>query len=355
MTLADVADRAGVSITTASVILSGREDYLRQFHPETIEKVRQSAGRLGYCANLFASGLPSKDSLFFALVIRDIARDDITAWHHWAFEGDLLVGVIHAAAQAGMYPIVATADADTEGDSLRSIERIISGGVFGAIVRSPGKALEKYLRGQLRRGQRVAVVFPDRLSQWSSNAVSVDNLALGQMAGELLSREGRKRWAIVHYRDRNPRESHLVRREGFKQVARRVGASVDIIGLPREPENFTEEDLAQLKRIDPDGVFGVDSVLSIDALLAFLKVGRRPPADFSLVGCNCSRWQSAAFPRITSVEISWKQAGIIAIRQLLQTAKAEENCFENVLMKPRTVPGETCAVPADLVPGLSET
>jgi len=70
VTLAKVAENAGVSITTVSVVLSGHEGNLKQFHPDTIAKVRQTAERLGYCANLFASGLPSNAPPFFAMVIR---------------------------------------------------------------------------------------------------------------------------------------------------------------------------------------------------------------------------------------------------------------------------------------------
>ena len=54
VTLAHVADRAGVSTATASLILSRREEYIRQFRTDTVEKVRRSAKRLGYRANLFA-------------------------------------------------------------------------------------------------------------------------------------------------------------------------------------------------------------------------------------------------------------------------------------------------------------
>ena len=65
VTVAGVAERAGVSTTTVSLILSERQEYLRQFHPDTIKRVRDTARRLGYHGNLFASGLPTKASPFF--------------------------------------------------------------------------------------------------------------------------------------------------------------------------------------------------------------------------------------------------------------------------------------------------
>ncbi len=349
VTLADVAEAAGVSITTVSVVLSGREDHLRQFHPDTVTRVRECAERLGYRANLFASGLPGKSCPFFALVIRDFAKDDVTAWHHWAFEGDLLAGAIHAAAERDMYPIV-TANPLTDAESLHPIERVISGGVLGAIVRSPNRPLERYLRQQMNRGHRIAVVFPDQLTRWPSNAITVENHAVGRIAAEALARQGRKRWGIVHYRDRKPRESHLARREAFQRIAQRVGASVEILSLPREMDDVGRRDLAQLASGRVDGLFGVDSVLSIDALQACLKVGLKPPDDISLVGVNCSRWQNGGFPRITSVEVSWRDVGVVAVRELMRMTDAEETEFDNVLIKPRVVAGDTCPIVLDGLP-----
>jgi len=354
VTLADVAERAGVSVTTVSVILGARRNQVEQFHPDTIEKVLRAADRLGYRRNLFASGLPGKESPFFAVVIRDIGKAGVTAWHHWAFEGDLLTGAIQVAADANMYPVVAAADPLMDETELRPIERLIAGGVFGTIVRSPSSLLEECLSAQMKRGQRIAIVFPDSPSKWISNAITVDNAAIGRIAGTLLARQGRRRWAVVHYRDRPPRESHWVRRQAFTDLARRNGVAVRVVGLPREPEAFTEEDLAQLRDDNLDGIFAVDSVLSVDALLACLRIGRKPPEDVSLVGCNCSRWPSAGLPRISSVEVSWKAAGVAAMKALLRMADKRQSHFPTVLMKPRVVPGETCAVPRDLVSRLAE-
>lgn len=340
-----MAEKAGVSITTVSVILSGREESLRQFNAETIARVRACAEELGYRANIFASGLPSKACPFFALVVRDFAKDSVTAWHHWAFEGELLGGVMEAAAAREMYPIVATTEAQADEDSLRLVERIVAGGVFGAIVRSPNRPLERYIYQQSRRGQRIVVVFPDQVARWPSNTISVENFGVGRAAAELLARHGRRRWAIIHYRDRKPRESHLARREAFQRIAQRVGATVEIVGLPREPEQFTDKDLTQLRRARPDGIFAVDSVLSIDALMACRTLGLKPLEDFSLVGVNCSRWQNTAFPRITSVEVSWKEIGATAVREMLRMGDEESNRFPNVLVKPRVVEGDTCPIP----------
>jgi LacI family transcriptional regulator len=344
VTLANVAERAGVSTTTVSLILSNREEYIKQFAPETVEKVRKSAKSLGYRANLFASGLPTRASPFFAVVIRDIGRADPSSWHAWAFEGDLLAGVVEMGMETGLYPIVATVDQKTLDAGIQATEKLITGGVFGAIVRSPGAPLEKFLIAQIKKGERILVVFPDQLTKWPQNSIAVDNVMIGEMAAQLLAKQQCRRWGIVRYKYPQLRESHKLRIEGFTRVAKRLNVPVEIIRLPREPEEFSAADLAALRKAELDGLFGLDSVLSVDALLAAGEIGQSPLKDFMLVGVNCSRWQSRPHPRITSVDVSWREVGRTAVKTLSDMAEAHVNTCDAILLRPHVVPGETCPV-----------
>jgi DNA-binding LacI/PurR family transcriptional regulator len=346
ITQADIADEAGVSVTTVSLILSEREEWVRQFHPDTVARVRQTASRLGYHTNLFAAGLPNKSSPFVALIIRDFLRQDPTTWHLWAFEGELLACVVKTGAEVGLFPIVVTVDPMGDEEEMRPVEHVVEGGVFGSIVRAPNPLLEKCLRVQMTRGHRIVVIFPDRPSRWPTNAIRVDDEAVGRKAGELLAAQGRKNWAIVHYRNAPIRESHLERRKGFEQAAREAGAKVHAIRLPRLIEEVTPGDLARLRRLGADGLFGADSVLSICALQACLTAGLRPNVDFNLVGINCACWHSPPLPVITSLDVSWAEVGSMAIRELVNMSESGESRFESRRAEAHVILGETCPVPA---------
>lgn len=350
VTLAHVAEKAGVSTATASLILSGREEYIKQFRADTVEKVRRSAKRLGYRANLFAAGLPTKAPAFFVLVIRDFGgRQDVHDWHLWAFEGQLLAGTVRLAAEKGLYPIVATIDPDAPDAGVASAKRIVTGGVMGAVVRAQNPPLEKWLREQLRVGHRIVVVFPDQISNWPDNAIVADNLRIGEMAARMLAAQGHRRWALVRYRQRTVREPHQLRSSGFEEVARQVGASVEIITLPQDQQDTNDRDLGRLARGEFDGLFAIDSVLSVDSLLACRRAGLKPGDDISLVGVNCSQWHNAELPAITSIDVSWSEVGRTAMQQLIQLSNAGQHLFETVVIKPRAMPGDTCPVPAELL------
>ncbi len=342
VTQADIAEQAGVSVTTVSLILSRREEWVRQFHPDTVSRVRDTAKRLGYHTNLFAAGLPNKSSPFVALIIRDFIRQEPFHWHLWAFEGELLACVVKRGTEVGLFPIVVTVDPFAEEEGLRPVEHIVEGGVFGSIVRAPNPALEKFLRQQINRGQRIVVLFPDQPSRWPTNAITADNVAAGRMAGELLAAQGRKKWAVVHYRNIKLRESHIHRRQGFEEAARKAGATVHTLRLPRLIEEVTPQDLARIRRLEADGYYGVDSVLAICALQSCLTAGLRPNVDFNLVGMNCASWHSPPLPVITSLDVSWAEVGLAAIQELVSLSETGTTQFESIRACPQIRPGETC-------------
>ena len=354
VTLAQVAARAGVSTTTASVILSGREEGLSQFRLDTISRVRKCAERLGYRPNLLATSLSSDRSTFFALIILlEGPEEDSykTHWDLWRLEGRFLVGIIKTAAKLDLHPIIAGAKPDVDPHNIRSIERVIAGGVFGTIARTPNPALEKHLRfHQLRQGHPTVVVFPRRLSKWTSNVIDVDNIALGQTVARLLERGGRTKWAVVHYK--NPCETHRYRCQGFQNVADRLGVTVRKVQLPANVDELTAAGLVArgLRRLNADGVFALDFKTAVGSLLGCLNIGLKPGSDVSLVGCDTSLWQTSTLPRITSVDISWQRVGVRALEKLVELSQAGEARFDNVLLAPEITPGDTCPVPPDMMP-----
>jgi LacI family transcriptional regulator len=70
VTLQDVADRAGVSLTTASRVLS---DGPRRVGSQLAGRVTQAAADLGYTANLQARAVATGQSNMVGVVVHDIA------------------------------------------------------------------------------------------------------------------------------------------------------------------------------------------------------------------------------------------------------------------------------------------
>src|SRR5580765_2496366 len=101
--LADVARHAGVSPTTASFVLAGRDDMRISEAVQT--RVRAAAQELGYRPNLTARSLRTRSSRTIGLVSDTIATAP--------FAGELVRGAISAAAERGYVVLIA----ETEGDA----------------------------------------------------------------------------------------------------------------------------------------------------------------------------------------------------------------------------------------------
>jgi DNA-binding LacI/PurR family transcriptional regulator len=72
VTLRDVAQRSGVSVTTASRIINGRESGV-PIRDETRERVLTAAAEMGYKPNLLARGLRGSRSSLIGVIARDVS------------------------------------------------------------------------------------------------------------------------------------------------------------------------------------------------------------------------------------------------------------------------------------------
>lgn len=345
VTLDEVATAAGVSRTTASLILRHQQEYLSHFKPDTVQRVIDSARRLGYRSNLFALSLDAKESLFFALVLHEPVRGQPNDWLTKVNMDDFLSGAVEVAAKSGVYPIVSMAGLETEEAAILPIVDLIGGGVFGTLVQTPNQVFEEIMRDRLRHHNLVAVAFPLCMASWESNAIDVDNARVAQLAAELLISQNRRRWAIVC--DGANSEGLTLRQAAFIEFAGQAGISVRTIQTPPKADHRAIRDLLvdQLKQSDLDGLFAPTLVASDGALLACHQSGRRPGEDLAIIGCDCDRRSSSLLLRVTSVDVSWNEAGRVATRRLLELRQAHEYQFDNILLAPRVIPGDTCPVP----------
>ncbi len=342
VTLQEIADEAGVSRATVSLILANRTHYVRQFRPETVSRVRRVAEKLGYRSSLLASSLRSLRSSFFGLVLRGRQERNLGLWHDQAFEGLFLAGVLSAAAEARVCPVVAMQGHEGDPEAADQVNGVLDGGVFGAIVRSPDEAMMELLKPRIERKLPVVAVFPDYPTRFESNMLDMDNLAAGRRAGELLAAAGRTRWLVVQGHPAT--EAQILREEGIRSAAQTFGAVLVVERLPRriDDEGIVGRIGPILRLTPPDGIFATSSVGAIGALLACFWAGLQVPEQVCLVGCDTSLWRVEPHPPITSIEVSWYEAGRRAAELLLQCRQSGTSRFENVLLPPSVVPGLTC-------------
>lgn len=353
-TIQAIADEAGVSRATVSLILANRKDMVERFKTETVARVREVAKRMGYHANLMAISLRSPHPSFFALILRGAATRDVVSWHHQAFEGQFLAGAMEASRSLGLYPVLATQDSRDREAGLQRVRGVLDGGVFGAVVRTPVSVLQETTDRAIEHGLPVAIVFPEHPTASRSNAIDMDNVASGRLAGRLLHDAGRCRWVIV--REEQSWEAIQLREEGALAVAQQSGAEAETLAVP---SGMAEKEATmwlapRLRDLKPDGIYAASSVTGVGTLLACQAAGLRVPEETCLVGCDASLWRAPGCPAITSIGVSWHAAGELAVRKMAELSEKGESTFDSIALPPHARKGDSCPggeeEPAEVIP-----
>ncbi|MEV0154734.1 LacI family DNA-binding transcriptional regulator [Micromonospora sp. NPDC050686] len=185
--LVDVAERAGVSLATASRALSGRDGVSE----EVANRVRQVSRELGYVANPYARTLAGGASNSVGLVVHQV--DD-------PYFSEVAGGVIQVAAEQGLLVQICHSGRDPEIE-LRQLRHLIAQRVGIILIAGSGyndPRVEAAARAELAEfqhgGGRVAVIGRHALGV---DAVLPDNQAGGRALTAHLLDLGHRRIAVA--------------------------------------------------------------------------------------------------------------------------------------------------------------
>lgn len=312
VTQADVARLAGVSRTTASFALTGREDM--RISSEARQRVLRAAQELGYRPNLAARSLRTKTTGTIALVSDTIATSQ--------FAGDVIQGAMRAALAHDhlVFTVETLRDPELE---IRLIERMKDQQVDGFVYSLMGTddievpaALQDsraVLVNCTATNAELPAVVPDEVNAGATVARAV--LEAGHRDGV---------WAIGgHHRvDSHPAgtPAGTQRMTGIETVFGEAG--IRLAGVVECGPWIPDQGYAQVHRLLSDGVRPAALICSNDRLAlgayqALHEHGLRIPADVSIVSFDDSDLASWLRPQLTSVALPHYQLGFRAVELLL--------------------------------------
>lgn len=302
VTLRDVAEAAGVSVSTASRVLDDRTPRSRS---ATAERVRGVADELGYRRNAVAANLRRGATGTIGVLVPRLT-DAVMAQVFEAIE--------RAARQRGHFAVVATCGDDPD-EERRATETLLDRNVDGVLLATA--RIDDSLPASLRdRGvPHVLVLRTDRVSPSSLG----DDVTGGYLAVRHLVDLGHREIAVIT----GPwfTSSGQDRRAGAERALAEAGLTVDderILSVGYGIDDGIRSGHALLDRTDrPTAIFAANDNLAIGVLSAARSLGLEPGRDISIVGYNDIPLASRLPVPLTSVHTPFEQIATTALEMLL--------------------------------------
>jgi LacI family transcriptional regulator len=304
-TSADVAALAGVSRTTVSFVLNGRDVAIP---PATRERVLDAARQLGYHPHASARQLAGGQSHAVGLVLRQ-TREQVAGD---ALLTETLRGLTAAARSRGFSVLV---EAFLPGDDGYA-ELARTRRADGLVVSGP-RSDDRHLAELAREG--FPLVLQGALPGLDVPSVDIDNLSGARLAVEHLLGLGHRRIGCVT----NAPLAYTAARErleGYRTAMRAAGIEPETTWIAEAAFDAPSGRRAMrtlLDRADLEAVFVASDVVAFGAIDALRAAGKRIPLDISIVGFDDIPLAAFLEPPLTTVRLPAYELGHAAGMALL--------------------------------------
>jgi LacI family transcriptional regulator len=316
LTLKDIAEHIGVSISTVSLVLNDRDS--GRVKPDMADRIRSAADTMGYVPNQLARSLKTRQTHTIGLVSDRVATVP--------FAGHMLAGAQQAAwDEEYLLMLIDTAGDDRlQGSAVRSllqrnVEAMIFATTYHRVVDVP-----------VIPSSVPVVVLDGRPSDSGNDAdfVVPDEAGGARTAVEHLIAVGHRRIGFCNVPGEYPIAGAL-RRRGYEDALRAAGLRVDesLIVSASDASTLAARTPAQelLLRSDrPTAVFCFGDQIAMGFYQAAAALGLRVPEDLSVVGFDNQQFVADSLdPGLTSIQLPHSEMGTWATRRALARISGE--------------------------------
>jgi DNA-binding LacI/PurR family transcriptional regulator len=314
-TMRDVAERAGVSATTVSLVLNGRQPSGGPISPETQQRVLGAAKELGYRRNALVQAVVSGHNRALGFLAVGIGHE---------FTARVLSAAIDEAESAGYsMQVLRLKDSSLDRDV---IERCIEMRLAGLITVDINPDSLEYLRIEMQP-HSVPIAFLDTSyhRRWGIHIVTDDETGC-RLALEHLVALGHSRIGFLG--GRPDRGMFQVREQGFRKCMGEMGLSIapgHIVSSPPGSWDIPEAAVAMLSSPQrPTAVLCAADGMAVWLQRAARRQGLRLPQQLSIIGFADLSVASSVDPALTTVAQPIEEMGYHATRLLLGEVQRED-------------------------------
>jgi LacI family transcriptional regulator len=313
VTLADVAERAGVSLATASRVVNGSE---RVVGARFRQRVLAAAEELGYTANVSAQAVARGRSDMVGLVVPDIQDPYFSVIAAAAMsvvetQGEMMLGTTQNRPEQELRYV-----ATMRARQARALVLVGSRTADNAHNRRLAEAIAEFTAS----GGRVAVIGQDKLG---TDTVLPQNRAGAKELATALDGQGHRSFAVLA----GPKNLLTARDrlDGFADGLTRQGRRVGVVVHSEFTRDGGYQAMADLleRKSRPGCVFAVNDVMAVGAIAAARDRGLRVPDDVAIAGFDDIPTLRDVAPSLTTVRLPLADMGRLAASMVLDDPRSE--------------------------------
>ncbi len=326
ITINDVADRAGVSVSTVSNVLTGN----RPVAEATRQHVLQIVEELGFRPNRMARGLVNRSSMTLGVVAAGL---------EYSGPSGNLVGIEQQASELGYSLILSLMHTPETEDVEPVVANLLAHQVDG-ILWAVAQIGHNRRWWEKSRRVPVPVVFLNLAPSQHFVQVDIDNYSGGRKATEHLIAGGYRRIGLIA----GPLNwlAASRRRDGWRAAL--LAAGVDARDQHVAEGDWTarsgERALARLlaQYPDLDAIFAGNDQMALGAMRLARDRGLCIPQDLGLVGYDDSAEAEFYYPPLTTVRQQVIEQGRQAVRELARLiTNPEDGAAKTILLEPELI------------------
>lgn len=333
----DVAERAGVSITTVSHVINKT----RYVSDELTECVYKAMAELDYHPNLVAGSLRSGRTRTIGLIIPDITNQ---------FFSEISRKIEDSGFEHGYSVIVCNTD-DNLSKEKSYIDVLMAKQVDGIVFISAGDESES-LKKPIE--SNIPIVVADRdIKDINTNIVLVDNFNGGYEATKYLIDLGHK--SIGFISGPSGVTGSTLRFEGYRKALHEAGLVFDegmvTQGDYRYQGGGDAMQILLQKQPHPTAVFASNDMMALGAIRKIFDYGMEVPGDISIIGFDDIPLSQIAYPSLTTMAQPAQEMSAIIMKLLIEDIKyieqhhhknEERPKFQKVILNSKLIERDSC-------------
>lgn len=306
ITIYDIAKELNVSSSTVSRAL--------QDHPEisqkTISKVKETAEKLGYRHNTFASNLRTRKTYTIGVLVHELQSN---------FMVSVLAGMEKVTSEAG-YDLIIAHSSESFDKEAANAKNLFHKRVDGLFV-SLSLQTNDLKHFKAFQDKNIPIMFFDRVDENSdATKIVIDNYRCGYQATSHLIEQGCRRIVMVTSDLR--RNVYAQRHKGYQDALfdHNISYDSDLVLIKDLSEEGGRSSALEIlkKRPFPDGAFITNDFTAAVCLQTLKEHGVRIPEDMAIVGFNNDKICKFVDPNLTTINYPGFDMGAIAAKNMIQ-------------------------------------